>query len=167
MNNQFMMDSMNNANAMIAQLVCEQNGIDYNQLVQVGAQQQIQQLMQMEQAEQLSRLMNKHYGGNTGGGVMSKIREAITGEKNNVSPMAMQMAGLMPMNPMMQQMPMQPMVSPHPNGAAFGQAFQQQASGDVIIDAPKKGVERKEFDTLKDDVEHIKAALAFIAQKVS
>ncbi|MEK1829107.1 hypothetical protein AAAC51_08110 [Priestia megaterium] len=76
---QMQQDVMGTANNMMTQMVCQEKGIDYNQLMYQAQQQHLNNIMQAEQQRQMMQVVKRHYQGN-GGSFISKIKDVFSPE---------------------------------------------------------------------------------------
>lgn len=75
--NQFQSDVSSVANNMMTQLICQEKGIDYNQLMQQAQNAHLQGIMQAEQQRMMEAAIKRHYTGGQQQGIIGKLKNAF------------------------------------------------------------------------------------------
>lgn len=150
------------ANNMMTQMVCEEKGIDYNQLMQQAQQAHLQNILQQEQAKQFEQVIARHYGAQDT--FFGKLKTAFSGESNNgflMPPMApQQMSPFGGMEPAQPMNPLSQLGTPQlPNS--------NQGLGADFLDFPfTQDDEDERIGKVESDIGELKELISGIAEKL-
>lgn len=149
-------DVANTATQLVAQAVCVEKGLDYNQVLQTAQQAHINGILQQEQARQFQQVLTRYYGGNT---FFGRLKEAFSAQP---SPMMGMMSMGMPMG-----LPMAPVFPATPAPAPVAPPMASPVDPAQVASLLVKPAPAPETAQMQKDIEDLKQLVSALVQTQS